>query len=173
MVVQDHVVDFSLMKLSCVDDILELRKDDEGRSKSKRVTTVRMSSNTLTTLDSLLDSLLHFVQSRDQIKFMDFSINKIQETTHFSQFKNVTCLYLHANNIKTFKSIKPLSTLNLKSLTLHGNPIEEHKHYRNYVLHLFPKLVKLDFALVIKRDRERCKTWEKIFRNKLNGKNKH
>jgi len=127
-----------------------------------------MNSNSLGSLKSLPTYFSLFSKSPEQIRFIDLSINEIEDISPLRIFCNLSYLYLHSNNIKSFRSIRPLSALNLSNLTLHGNPIEEHKHYRNLVLHLFPNLVKLDFGLVIKQDRENCKTWAKTFRNKLN-----
>ena len=79
-------------------------------------------------------------------------------------------LYLHANKISKFGEIKPLSELSkLRSLTLHGNPIEDKKHYRTWVIHTIPTLNQLDFSPITRQDREGAKTWSTIFRKKLSG----
>ena len=79
-------------------------------------------------------------------------------------------LYLHANKISKFGEIKPLGDLTkLRSLTLHGNPIEDKKHYRTYVVHIIPTLNQLDFSPITRQDRETAKTWAAIFRKKLSG----
>ena len=55
----------------------------------------------------------------------------------------------------------------LRSLTLHGNPIEDSKDYRNYIIHKIPQLEKLDFSKITKADRECSKTMAKLgMRNK-------
>ena len=38
------------------------------------------------------------------------------------------------------------SLKHLRSLTLHGNPLEEKKHYRPYIIHAIPSLIQLDFS---------------------------
>ena len=55
----------------------------------------------------------------------------------------------------------------LRSLSLHGNPVEDHKHYRNFVITMVPSLIQLDFSPVTKQDRSNAATWAQIFRKKL------
>ena len=79
-------------------------------------------------------------------------------------------LYLHANKISKFGEIKPLGELaKLRSLTLHGNPIEDKKHYRMFVIHTIPTLTQLDFSTITRQDRETAAAWALTFRKKLNG----
>ena len=86
-------------------------------------------------------------------------------------FKNVSVLYLQANQISAFADLKPLASLTkLSNLALHGNPVAAKKHYRNYVIHLLPGLLKLDFSCITKKERVNSQTWAQIFRKKLKGK---
>lgn len=88
-----------------------------------------------------------------------------------SPFKNVSVLYLQANQISKFGDLKGLTNLpSLTNLALHGNPVAAKKHYRNYVVHLLPRLHKLDFSCITKKERVRSMTWAQIFRKKLKGK---
>lgn len=48
----------------------------------------------------------------------------------------------------------------LKSLTLHGNPIEINTGYRFYVLSRLPQLQTFDFSGITKADRASCDTWK-------------
>lgn len=99
------------------------------------------------------------------------SFNQISRVgTSFSAFPNVTVLYLHANNISSFSQVKPLGELkDLRSLTLHGNPIEDKKHYRTFVIHMIPTLTQLDFSTITRQDRETAAAWALTFRKKLSG----
>lgn len=46
-------------------------------------------------------------------------------------FFNLSVLYLHGNSIQRMGEVNKLAVLpRLRSLTLHGNPIEEEKGYR-------------------------------------------
>jgi Leucine-rich repeat (LRR) protein len=92
-----------------------------------------------------------------QIQWLDLSFNKLQRLDEniISYFPNLTTLYLHSNQLSKLSHLKKLSGLShLKSLTLYGNPLEENKHYRNYVLYLFPELQQLDFSVITAGQRE-------------------
>lgn len=54
------------------------------------------------------------------------------------------------------------SLCKLQSLTLHGNPIEDMKGYRDYIISKIPQLEKLDFSKITKADRECSKTMTKL-----------
>ena len=47
----------------------------------------------------------------------------------------------------------------LKTLTLHGNPIETVAGYRHYILSHVPQLQTLDFSGVTKADRRASEVW--------------
>ncbi len=77
------------------------------------------------------------------------------------ELPNLTTIYLHGNNIVTLAQVDKLSQLDkLKSLTLHGNPIEINSGYRLYVLSRVPQLQTLDFSGITKADRASCETWK-------------
>ena len=72
----------------------------------------------------------------------------------------LTMLYLHGNNIGRIADVDKLSALNrLKSLTLHGNPIESNPGYRHYIICHLPQLQTFDFSGVTKSDRASAQTW--------------
>ena len=55
-------------------------------------------------------------------------------------------LNLQANRISDLKQVKKLGELpKLKKLSLFGNPIEEKKHYRSYVITVCPLVGQLGF----------------------------
>jgi Leucine-rich repeat (LRR) protein len=92
-----------------------------------------------------------------QIQWLDLSFNHLQRLDEniVTYFPNLTTLYLHANQLPKLSHLKKLAGLSqLKSLTLYGNPLEENKHYRNYVLYLFPELKQLDFSVITDGQRE-------------------
>lgn len=73
-------------------------------------------------------------------------------------------LYLHGNSIDKISEIDKLSSLrSLRTLTLHGNPIEEDvSGYRQYVVSKLPQLKQFDFSAVTKQDRASAKTWDQM-----------
>jgi len=72
-------------------------------------------------------------------------------------------LYLHGNNIyPIYEADKLVELRNLKSLTLHGNPVEVAPGYRSYVVTLLPQLQTLDFSGVTKSERTIALSWTKM-----------
>ena len=51
---------------------------------------------------------------------------------------------------------------NLLKLTLHGNPVEENRNYRKFVINALPNLLSLDFIRITPRDRELAAVWNDI-----------
>ena len=83
-------------------------------------------------------------------------------------YPELKVLNLHGNGIERMAEIDKLASLsNLRSLTVHGNPVEDTKGYRDYIINKIPQLEKLDFSKITKADRECAKTM-----SKLSGKNK-
>ncbi|KNC53570.1 leucine rich repeat containing 51 [Thecamonas trahens ATCC 50062] len=61
---------------------------------------------------------------------------------------------------------------NLKALTLHGNPIESHPHYKNYVLSVCPSLRHLDFTGVTRADRAAAQAWASMHRARYRARSR-
>eukprot|EP00116_Pleurobrachia_bachei_P012180 sb/3472442/ len=90
------------------------------------------------------------------------------------EFTNLTTLYLHGNHICNLAEIKKLSGLpHLRTLTLHGNPIENQEGYRHFVLSTLPTLKQLDFSSVTKQNQRDAESWKKLCSKKMKiGKKK-
>ena len=72
-------------------------------------------------------------------------------------------LYFHGNNIYPIYEVDKLVELkSLKSLTLHGNPVEVAPGYRSYVVTLLPQLQTLDFSGVTKSERAIALSWTRM-----------
>lgn len=72
-------------------------------------------------------------------------------------------LYLHGNNIYNIQQIEVLVSLHkLKSLTLHGNPVEASPGYRFYIVSSLAHLQTFDFSGVTKEERESAECWKKL-----------
>ncbi|XP_054269900.1 leucine-rich repeat-containing protein 51-like [Macrosteles quadrilineatus] len=87
--------------------------------------------------------------------WLDLSYNKIYDIdVQILHFKNLKILYLHGNviyNLEVVTQLQPLQEL--RSLTLHGNPMDSLPQYRTTVLHLLPQLTSLDFVRVVRSER--------------------
>eukprot|EP01062_Namystynia_karyoxenos_P074098 TRINITY_DN70941_c0_g1_i1.p1 TRINITY_DN70941_c0_g1~~TRINITY_DN70941_c0_g1_i1.p1 ORF type:complete len:445 (+),score=203.16 TRINITY_DN70941_c0_g1_i1:86-1420(+) len=100
------------------------------------------------------------------LTWIDLSCNQLTVIPDFSQFPLVV-LYLHANKIDDMKEVAKLKALeDLQSLTLFGNPIQDHvRNYKLAVLNcLYPRdgrtfsLRKFDFSVLSKDDAANMET---------------
>lgn len=84
------------------------------------------------------------------LQWIDLSHNYIETLDYnFSHFPNLKSLYLHVNYIRDLKEIEKLSGLNeLRSLTIHGNPLENIPGFRIFIIGILPNLKRLDSVLV-------------------------
>ena len=117
---------------------------------------LRLGNNSISTIRVFESISTHF--DHTLIQWLDLSFNHLARVDEslVALFPNLTTLYLHANQITKLSNIKKLAGLTqLKSLTLYGNPLEENKHYRNYILHIFPELQQLDFSVITSGQREK------------------
>lgn len=90
----------------------------------------------------------------DLIQWIDISHNKIEEIhPDILNLKFLKILYCHANYIKEIEKVTILRNCkSLLNLTLHGNPIEQIKGYRQFIVEIVPSLEKLDFTLVSEKE---------------------
>jgi Leucine-rich repeat (LRR) protein len=125
-------------------------------------TALRVNNNMLSNWDGFVDTITAlFVDHSSHLQWLDLSFNDLKIIDDsILVLSNLTMLYLHGNNIKKMKEVEKLGTLlRLKSLSLHGNPIETVSGYRQYVLHHIPQLQTFDFSGVTKSDRKICEVW--------------
>ena len=95
---------------------------------------------------SLEMALSHVVADLSMIRWIDLSFNNIRVFGDcFKCLPALQVLNLQANRISDLKQVKKLGELpKLKKLSLFGNPIEEKKHYRSYVITVCPLVGQLD-----------------------------
>ncbi|GMI04225.1 hypothetical protein TrVE_jg11520 [Triparma verrucosa] len=174
---QAQVVDYSFMEIKNLKELVDSDSPEEtGKAqeivKLKGMTSLRISSNEIDDLENFHKYIDMVIENATDLQWLDLSYNKIPRIgLTMEPFKNVSVLYLQANNISKFGDLKALANLpSLTNLALHGNPVAAKKHYRNYVVHLLPRLHKLDFSCITKKERVRSQTWAQIFRKKLKGK---
>ncbi|KAH8066606.1 U2 snRNA binding protein [Aureococcus anophagefferens] len=150
------------------------------RKRRLKCCSVRLSNNHITSVEGvegdegsrLSTALADVCADINALRWIDVSFNQISRIGDaFAHFPHVTVLYLHANNIASLSQVKALGELKeLRSLTLHGNPIEDKKHDRTFVIHTIPTLTQLDFSTITRQDRETAAAWALTFRNKLAGR---
>lgn len=86
-------------------------------------------------------------------------------------FVNLKSLNLHGNYINEIEEVKKLGELGaLQNLTLNGNPIEEVKGYRCYVLGLmyqrYETLKKLDSIIITNKEFDNAIVWNEHLNKK-------
>uniref|UniRef100_A0A287D2K6 Leucine-rich repeat-containing protein 51 n=1 Tax=Ictidomys tridecemlineatus TaxID=43179 RepID=A0A287D2K6_ICTTR len=100
----------------------------------------------------------------ENLAWIDLSFNDLTSIDPIlTTFFNLSVLYLHGNSIQSLGEVNKLAVLpRLRSLTLHGNPIEEEKGYRQYVLCTLPRITTFDFSGVTKADRTTAEVWKRM-----------
>lgn len=122
--------------------------------------------NTWSGFDEALDAAM---PDSKNLQFLDCSFNKFQTLgSVLGEYPELRVLYLHGNKIGRLKDIDRLKGLkSIRKLTLHGNPVEDKKNYRKYVIYNLPSLQQLDFTPITNVDRDHAKTWaEREIRNR-------
>ena len=139
------------------------------RMKQEEITAVRLSNNLIESMDHISNPFMTLIDT-SKVLWLDLSFNKISSVSEsFHQFfPHVKTIYCHANSISKLSEIKKFALFKeLKSLSLYGNRVEEHKHYRNYVLYMCPGLTQFDSSPVTATERKRMEVWAMTFRRKL------
>ena len=154
-------------------DFIQKVKRNKSRSKC-----LRLNNNSLITVDGLPDILSSLFLQPLYLSWLDLSFNRLAEISAiFCDLPYLQILYLHGNCIKVLSQVENLRPVTqLKKLTLHGNPIENVKNYRNTVLTIIPSLNEFDFSCVVKSDRDSAEVWRKnhqsLAERKKNAKRK-
>jgi hypothetical protein len=146
-------------------------KDDKPVAVKKKVKYVYyanaliLHSNEVKSLEGVADVLIDVLPDLvfpiqinrskvDLIQWIDLSFNRLEDIhADILKLPFLKILYLHANYIKEIESVLSLSQCRaLLNLTLHGNPIEQIKGYRHFIIEMVPCLEKLDFTLVSEKE---------------------
>ncbi|KRW99018.1 hypothetical protein PPERSA_11619 [Pseudocohnilembus persalinus] len=105
---------------------------------------------------------------RKNLQWIDLSHNYIESLDYnFADLPNLKSLYLHCNYLSNLEELIQLQELPIRSLTIHGNPIETINQFRLYIIGILPYLKRLDSVLVSKKERDNCNVWFNVFNRKL------
>ncbi|EZA56428.1 hypothetical protein DMN91_010315 [Ooceraea biroi] len=160
-------LDLSFKKAINMDELMEKRPQTIRTGKAPARTfrdryvtsTLWLSNNLLSSMEGVERLANRVLDKPIYLSWLDLSFNGIGEITgEIEKFANLKILYLHGNKISNITDILRLKKLrNLRSLTLHGNPIEDVPCYRNYIVHLLPQLLALDFSPVIAGEKKKAR----------------
>uniref|UniRef100_A0A8C5QMK0 Leucine-rich repeat-containing protein 51 n=1 Tax=Leptobrachium leishanense TaxID=445787 RepID=A0A8C5QMK0_9ANUR len=125
---------------------------------------VRLNNNILTDVQDFQESMEKLLSQPHQLSWIDLSFNDLTTIDRvLTTYHQLSVLNLHGNSIRELSEVDKLASLpNLKSLTLHGNPIESESGYRSYILSVLPQLRSLDFSGVTKQDRVKADVWTRM-----------
>ncbi|KAL3663369.1 hypothetical protein V7S43_011775 [Phytophthora oleae] len=134
---------------------------------------LRVNNNRISHLADMQEALRAVFDYPGMLQWLDISGNILESIPPdvFSAYPDLFTLHLHGNSLSKYSDIDALAKWlpRLHSITLHGNPIEEKKHYRNYTIAAFPNLKQLNFSSVTPGDRDQAETWARIYKNARNG----
>lgn len=165
-VIQAPPVDFTFKDIHNLTDLAHEQPRSQSRKthKNEKIFAIRLSNNRIKNISNLIQHLEPVVESPVDVNWIDLSFNSITEIPEdVSCLEHLSVLYLHANGISRLDEIDKLAKLpHLKTLTLHGNPLENIKGYRQYALSVLPNLRQLDFCAVTKQDRRVAASWKTV-----------
>ncbi|KAK1943349.1 Leucine-rich repeat-containing protein 51 [Phytophthora citrophthora] len=165
----------SLTTRSSGDELTSPKSVDTLSSPKKRQVPVslRVNNNKISHLNDMQGALRAVFDYPGMLQWLDISGNELESIPPdvFSAYPDLFTLHLHGNSLSKYSDIDALAKClpRLHSITLHGNPIEEKKHYRNYAIAAFPNLKQLNFSSVTPGDRDKAETWARIYKNARNG----
>ncbi|XP_068122648.1 leucine-rich repeat-containing protein 51 [Hyperolius riggenbachi] len=165
-------VDLAFKCINSMEDVLQeepregtkpLKRSEDGKLLSQAL---RLNNNTLTDLHGFRNVVEQLFSDPAHLSWIDLSFNDLPYIdSALTTFRHLAVLNLHGNSISRLTEVDKLAALpKLKSLTLHGNPIEGEKAYRSYVLSVLPQLKTFDFSAVTKQDRVNAEVWSQMNR---------
>ncbi|KAM9033287.1 leucine-rich repeat-containing protein 51 [Sarcophilus harrisii] len=167
---QEPPLDFSFKSINFIQDLISeepraglrpVKRSTQGKSLTQAV---RINNNVLNDLTDFSQTMSQLLEHPQNLAWIDLSFNDLPNIDPvLTTFHNLSVLYLHGNCIHRLTEVDKLSSLpKLRSLTLHGNPIEDEKGYRQYVLSILPRITTFDFSGVTKQDRITATIWRRM-----------
>ncbi|XP_069327132.1 leucine-rich repeat-containing protein 51 isoform X2 [Eulemur rufifrons] len=168
--VREPPLDYSFRSIQVIQDLVSeeprpglrpLRHSKSGKSLTQSLWLNNNVLNDLKDFSQVVSQLLEYPQN---LAWIDLSFNDLTSIDPvLTTFFNLSVIYLHGNSIHRLGEVNKLAVLpRLRSLTLHGNPMEEEKGYRHYVLCTLPRITTLDFGGVTKADRTTAEVWKRM-----------
>ncbi|XP_069327134.1 leucine-rich repeat-containing protein 51 isoform X4 [Eulemur rufifrons] len=136
--VREPPLDYSFRSIQVIQDLVSeeprpglrpLRHSKSGKSLTQSLWLNNNVLNDLKDFSQVVSQLLEYPQN---LAWIDLSFNDLTSIDPvLTTFFNLSVIYLHGNSIHRLGEVNKLAVLpRLRSLTLHGNPMEEEKGYR-------------------------------------------
>ncbi|XP_008852293.1 leucine-rich repeat-containing protein 51 isoform X2 [Nannospalax galili] len=178
--VQEPPLDYSFRSIHVIPDLVSeeprtgLRPVKHSKSGKSLTQSLWLNNNVLSDLKDFSQVVSQLLEHPENLAWLDLSFNDLTSIDPvLMTFFNLSVLYLHGNSIHRLGEVNKLAVLPcLRSLTLHGNPIEEEKGYRQYVLCNLPRVTTFDFSGVTKADRTTAEVWKRMNIKLKKGQNK-
>ncbi|XP_021572238.1 leucine-rich repeat-containing protein 51 isoform X3 [Carlito syrichta] len=138
-----------------------LKHSKSGKSLTQ---SLWLNNNVLSDLKDFKQVASQLLEHPENLAWIDLSFNDLTSIDPvLTTLLNLSVLYLHGNSIQQLGEVNKLAVLpRLRSLTLHGNPMEEEKGYRQYVLCTLSRITTFDFSGVTKADRTTAEVWKRM-----------
>ncbi|KAM6159055.1 leucine-rich repeat-containing protein 51 [Rhynchocyon petersi] len=167
---QEPPLDYSFKSAHVIQDLVTeeprtgLRPLKHSKSGKSLTQSLWLNNNILNDLQDFSLVASQLLEHPENLAWIDLSFNYLASIDPIlTTFFNLSVLYLHGNSIHRLGEVDKLAILpRLRSLTLHGNPIEEEKGYRQYVLCTLPRVTTFDFSGVTKGDRTTAEVWKRM-----------
>ncbi|XP_059819578.1 leucine rich repeat containing 51 [Hypanus sabinus] len=155
------MVDYSYRSLDSLHDALKLtprpglRPNEYTEDQKLKSCSFRLSHNKLNDLSGLEQLINTVLVEPSRLFWIDLSFNNfLRIDPVLILCTNLQVLNFHGNQVgELFEADKLASLPHLRSLTLHGNPVELQKGYRSYIVGIIPQLKSLDYSTITKQDR--------------------
>lgn len=124
-----------------------------------------LQNNELRSIKGMYMILQDVMWNHTNLIWIDLSYNYLESLEdEILNFKQLKVLYLHGNFLKNLEDCRKLQNLpQLQNLTLYGNPIEQVKGYRMWVLGMMyeksENLRRFDQVLITKREFDNVIVW--------------
>ncbi|XP_064144698.1 leucine-rich repeat-containing protein 51 isoform X3 [Loxodonta africana] len=152
--VQEPPLDYSFKSIHVIQDLVSeeprtglrpLRHSKLGKSLTQ---SLWLNNNVLNDLKDFSQVVSQLLEHPENLAWIDLSFNDLTSIDPvLTTFFNLSVLYLHGNSIQRLGEVDKLAVLpRLRSLTLHGNPMEEEKGYSG----------------VTKADRSTAEVWKRM-----------
>ncbi|XP_033063370.1 leucine-rich repeat-containing protein 51 isoform X2 [Trachypithecus francoisi] len=135
--VQEPPLDYSFRSIHVIEDLVNeeprtgLRPLKRSKSGKSLTQSLWLNNNVLNDLRDFNQVASQLLEHPENLAWIDLSFNDLTSIDPvLTTFFNLSVLYLHGNSIQNLGEVNKLAVLpRLRSLTLHGNPMEEEKGY--------------------------------------------